>query len=310
MIHPSIIFVVFLTGFVLFVYRSVLLERYQCHQTPLQVSSTCNYSVVDSYQEIHEVTLVSAYFDITRVGRPKEDYFTWLNDTLKLNGAFVFYTEDKYINIIKNLIPKGKLVKIIRMEINELPYYKYLNQVKEIISNPSYRNRVQQPGRIECSNPLYSIVVFSKVSLLEKTTYFNPFSSKQFIWIDAGISRFYGNFTLLPPFHTKSELNDKFFTIFEDRALQDGQFLNKDNNAVMWSNKNYFQAGIMGGSSQVIKSISDGLLMMWNKMISNNVVNNEQIALLMLYFHQPYLFHFFNRSTLANMGEIFWYLTS
>jgi hypothetical protein len=70
----------------------------------------------------------------------------------------------------------------------------------------------------------------------------------------------------------------------------------------------------MGGTLPVILKVNKIVDKQWNKMISNGLVNNEQIALILSYFEQPKLFRLFSRSTLIvlfnsrDMKEIFSYL--
>ena len=42
------------------------------------------------------LTLVSAYYDISRKGRPKEHYFKWIGEIAKLDVPFVFFTQAKF----------------------------------------------------------------------------------------------------------------------------------------------------------------------------------------------------------------------
>ncbi len=254
---------------------------------------------------------MSGYFDISRNGTPNEYYFRWIKETFKLNGSIIFFTELKFVETIRNMAPPDKNITIINVELHQLPYFKYLESIKKILASPSYREKIAHPNRIECVNPLYSVVIYSKVDLLEKAAMLNPHYSDQFIWVDAGISRFFGDFNLNLPFHVKPQLDKAFFTIFEDRALSDKHFVKKDSNDITWSAKNYFQAGVMGGSLGVIAQVKNGLREIWEDMQTKNVINNEQIGLILLYFRKPRLFHLFRRTTTNNkMTDVFEYLAS
>jgi hypothetical protein len=48
-------------------------------------------------------SLISAFYDINRVGRAKEKYFEWIKQTQKLNAPFIFFVQKKYEDIILNL---------------------------------------------------------------------------------------------------------------------------------------------------------------------------------------------------------------
>jgi hypothetical protein len=199
-------------------------------------------------------------------------------------------------------------------ELNELPFYKDIDQVTRIIASESYRLKIENNDRIETKNPLYSIVIFSKFYLLKKAALLNPFKTKKFIWVDAGISRFYAGFDLSLPIRGIKIPQEKFFIIFETRAFFDSYFHNRDEQNFMWSAKSYILAGVMGGTLPVISRVNEAIQKQWNKMISNGLVNNEQIALILCYFEQPKLFRLFSRSSLIvlfnsrDMKEIFSYL--
>jgi hypothetical protein len=260
-------------------------------------------------------TLVSAYFDIDRIGRPKEEYFEWIKQTLKLNAPFVFFVQKKYSNIILSLIQnRSTPYLIITTELNELPYYKDLDKVSQILASTCFRSKIEKNDRLETKNPLYSIVIYSKFHLLQQAALMNSFKTKKFIWVDAGISRFFADFDLTLPIRGTKIPNNKFFTVFESRAYFDSHFNNKDADNLIWSAKNYFLAGIMGGTLPVVSKVKNAIDKQWHKMITNGVVNNEQIALILSYFEQPTLFRLFSRSTLIvmfnsrDMKEIFSYL--
>ncbi len=254
-------------------------------------------------------TLVSAFFDINRIGRPKEEYFKWIEQTQKLNAPFIFFVQKKYENIILNLFQnRTQPYLIITIEMEELPFYKDLEKIKQIMESNNYKSKMSASNRIECVNPFYSIVIFSKFSLMKHAALINPFKSIKFIWMDAGISRFYAGFNLSLPITGTKISYDKYFTVFETRALSDKYFNNRDSNNILWSSKNYIQAGIMGGTLDVIINVNNLIEKQWNRMISNGLINNEQIAIILSYFEQPYLFGLFNRTTLLNMNEIFSFL--
>ena len=273
-----------------------------------------NYDQIMIEKNFHS-TLVSAYFDIDRNGRPREEYFEWIKQTIRLNAPFIFFVQLKYLNLTMKLFENKTTPYLVKtIELNELPCYKDLDKVSRIIGSTSYRIKIEKNDRIETKYPLYSIVIFSKFYLLKRAALFNPFKTKKFIWVDAGISRFYAGFDLSLPIRGLKIPDDKFFTIFETRAFFDSYFHNRDEKNFMWSAKSYILAGVMGGTLPVISRVNDLIEKKWHKMISNGLVNNEQIALILCYFDQPKLFRLFSRSTLIvlfnsrDMKEIFSYL--
>ena len=265
-------------------------------------------------QTIYHSTIVSAFFDISRIGRPKEEYFEWLKQTQKLNAPFILFIQKKYEKNVSEMFQnRKKPFLIIPTELNDLYFYKDIEKVKNITESPNYRSRVSSSGRIECSNPLYSIVIFSKFYLMNRTAQMNPFNSEKFIWMDAGISRFYAGFNLSLPINGTRIPNDKYFIIFETTAYSNPLFINKDVNNLLWGDKSFVLAGIMGGTPKIISKVTKLMVKQWNRMISNNLINNEQIALILSYFEEPGLFRLFNRTMLPGpelkLKEIFSYLS-
>ena len=51
--------------------------------------------------EKYPLTIVCGYYDITRIGRPKEDYFKWINQTIKLNASISTFLLH-FLNFVKN----------------------------------------------------------------------------------------------------------------------------------------------------------------------------------------------------------------
>jgi hypothetical protein len=243
-----------------------------------------------------DLTIVSAFFDINRKGRPNSDYFTWLNNTLKMNNPFVFFTQAKYKKAIIELISPNRPVIIIILEIEDTPHYADLDRVKRILDTSEYRTRMQDSGRIECTNPLYVMVQFSKFTMLDITARLDPFRSNRFLWMDAGASRFFKDYNLSIPLSGRNIPSNKFVINLVDWASSEEQFKNKDR-GLLWSSNNLVRGTIMGGSSEIISNVSVEMGKEWETMLNESVVNNEQILLNLLLFRSPELFYVYDKNT-------------
>ncbi len=235
------------------------------------------------------MTIVSSYFDISRKARPNKAYFKWLKETTKLNAPFIFYTQSKFKNKIESIFNsnKKKNFRVIPIELEDLDYYEDIQTVKDILKSKEYKNKMEDPYRIECTNPLYSIVTQEKFTLLAKSVHFNPFNSSKFIWMDAGINRFYKNFT--QELTGKNIKNDLFIIPLHSGSINDTFFQSK-NESIIWSHKNYFITTLMGGSKKAILNASLELKKKWKHILNNRVINNEQIVLNLVFFEKPFLF--------------------
>jgi hypothetical protein len=248
-----------------------------------------NEEKIDQYP----LTLVSAYFDISRKQRPKEEYLSWIKNTINLNAPFIFFTQSKHTTeierIFKNSPHKNAHFKIVAIELEDLIYFNEVNLVKEIITSSVYKKRMSNSDRLECTNPLYSIVIHSKFMLLLNATRSNPFNSRRFVWVDAGISRFFNGFDLDTKLTGNSLSNSSFFITLDRAAYDDVDFLTRDENFV-WTHKNFFLGGIMGGTPDSIVNVSNELRKKWKYLLDKRIVNNEQINLMLVYFERPNLF--------------------
>ena len=128
-------------------------------------------------------TLVTAFFDINRNtkgdGRKIDEYKDWLKTTLKLNCNMYIVTEPKFEVFFKEFRtnPNTKL-KII--SFTDLTYYKYYNNIKDILEHQSYKTRIKDPNRVECVLPEYNIIQYSKFHCLNMAITDNVFNSDFF----------------------------------------------------------------------------------------------------------------------------------
>jgi len=246
------------------------------------------------------VTIVTAFFDIDREhkgdGRSINDYLQWIKKTLKLNCFLYIITENKffdYINTHRPIEYKHKtIIKIDTFE-NAL-YYKYLDRIREICNSSEYKSKIMHPNRVECILPEYNVIQYSKFGWLIDCIRENPFNSRYFFWMDIGISRFFENFNLANAFPNPDKLNQLLQLsklhqfIIQKRADLD-VLIEED---IQWRSDNLLKGGMFGGTSECIHTISEKLEHIFkNDMLDHNNVNNEQIALSLLYKKEPELFY-------------------
>ena len=240
-------------------------------------------------------TIVTAFFDINRGekgdGRKIEEYLEWIKKTLLLNCNLYVVTEAKFVKFIKDNRPNGFPLIIKEDTLQNASYYKYLPQMKEILESDEYKNRIAYPNRVECKLPEYNIIQYSKFGWLERAIIENPFNTEYFFWMDIGISRFFDNMNLSKQFPS---LNNNLILQSQDKFIiqqrHDLQKYNIDENFI-WKADNLFKGGMFGGSKKVILKIGEEVEKVFNeKMLNKNNVNNEQLALALLWKEQMNLF--------------------
>lgn len=248
-------------------------------------------------------TIVTGLFDITREkmdGRNWSDYLKWFEQTLSLNSPMVIFVENKLKNFVLEK-RKDKKTKIICQNLNKLEYYKYKEKMDEVLASPEYQTKIKDPNRIECKYSEYSIIQYSKFSWMKHAAKNNYFDDSYFIWMDAGLSRFFGPLDTSRPYPSenienilKSQSNkimiQTFISFYPD--LFYANTLSKD---YLLDNRSYVMGGMFSGDQAAIYNLYDLVKKTFKEMLKDNIVNNEQIVLGYLFKQNPELFlHFKN----------------
>lgn len=250
-------------------------------------------------------TIVSAFFDINRDkngdGRSIEEYKEWIKLTLQLNCNLFIITEEKFKDFFLTYRPKSLMSKthIHIIDFKESFYYKYYNNIKQILESDYYKNKIKDPNRVECKMPEYNIIQYSKFYYLKVAIELNIFKTDYFLWADAGISRFFLDVNLNIEYPSKNGLSvlksnhDKF--IIQNRF--DIDYYNIDDSFI-WKSDNLLYGTMFGGTSYIINIISELINNIFiNQMLANNNVNNEQLALALVYNSNKHLFNLVNNCT-------------
>lgn len=235
------------------------------------------------------VTIVTAFFDINREekgdGRKIDDYLNWMKVTMQLNCNMFIITEEKFKDFfIQNRNP-SYATYIIISELPNLYFYKYYDQMKTIIESQEYKNKIAHPNRVECVLPEYNIIQYSKFHFLYLASEVNPFQSTYFFWLDAGASRFFNDMDIHSPFPSEHGIriikqNEHKFIA---QCRKDLLTYNIDDDFI-WKADNLIYGGMFGGNKLVISFILQQIEETFvNEMLQKSNVNNEQLALAMIY---------------------------
>lgn len=248
------------------------------------------------------VTIVTAFFDINREGRGDgrkiSEYKEWIQKTLQLNCNLYVVTEEKFKDFFMENRPKQYPMEIKIIDFKDSYYYRYYDKMKEILENDYYKNKIKDPKRVECVLPEYNIIQYSKFHYLKIAIKENPFKSDYFFWMDAGCSRFFFDVDISKPYPSQNVtayLNNNP-TKFIIQKRQDLEIFPIDENFI-WKSDNLLSGGIFGGGVTVINKISEYVEdVVINIMFANRNINNEQLALAIVWKKHPELFFLTNNS--------------
>jgi hypothetical protein len=234
------------------------------------------------------VTIVTAFFDIQRDtrgdGRTIDEYLQWIQKTLQLNCNLFIVTESKFVPFMKEHRPHyPTYIKEDRLE--NASYYKYLPQMKNILESTEYKKCIAYPNRVECVLPEYNVIQYSKFGWLEEAIRINPFQTDYFFWMDAGISRFFGDVDIRLPYPGRLPSNQ---FIIQKRHDLDTYTID---DTFLWKADNLVKGTMFGGHKESLLCISKKVEEVFESMLSQQIVNNEQIALAIVYHKNKELFH-------------------
>ena len=238
-------------------------------------------------------TVITALYDIEREslgdGRSMNDYFAWLNKTLTLNSLFVLFIQDKLfddfnktLNLDVNVSLKKRLfIKITSLE--EVPYYKYKTQMDTILMSSEYKNIIKDPSRIECKLSMYNIIQYSKLEWIRQVIEDNPFDSTHFFWMDAGCSRFFDDIDI----HNEwPNPNNYFMKNSYNKIIIQGR--NDLHYYPYWNtlhldSTNLLCGTMFGGDKNNMLWLADMIRNIFEQLLNIKIVNNEQIALAIIW---------------------------
>lgn len=151
--------------FILYILNEVILNFYKMYKYPKD-----------------DITLVSAYYQI-KSKHSHSDYLKWMNNIVLLNKSFVFFTNKKFMPILKKLRPKELHYKTVFCELEMKDFYSYKTFYKEF--NNSFYIDIENSYH---TIPLY-LVWAEKSMFVKRAILNNYFNSTCFYWIDAGYFR-------------------------------------------------------------------------------------------------------------------------
>lgn len=221
----------------------------------------------------HNVTVVTALYDINRPDRPFRNYLEWMKLTFKMNYPMVIFCRPSHVQLVRQA-RRGLLdITYIVLE-EEFPYQNTSVRVGEILKAGRYKRTP------EWTCPEYIPLNYAKFSWLARSIQLDPFSTDYFYWVDAGLGRFF------PSNQMGSPRLGLFDLLEEDRVsvqLSTQESL-PPRYAAVGSNDSPFLAGVFGGSKRRLLSLCYlATSFYFDELLAKGKLDNEQVALGVLY---------------------------
>jgi hypothetical protein len=224
------------------------------------------------------ITIVTAVFDVN-FGDGQ-----WIQKMLQLNCNLYVVTEEKHKDFILQNRPQQYPMEIKVIDFKDSHYYKYYDRIKEIVESDYYKNKIENPNRIECTSPEYNILQYSKYNYMNMAAEANPFQSIMFFWLGSSSSEYLDNMVLSSQFPSKIGINrvksQKKILFTQDNNLYkyniDDEFI--------WKSDKLLYNEILGGDAEVLQIIAEKMENIFvEDMLNNNNVNDESIALVLVW---------------------------
>lgn len=263
------------------------------------------------------LTLVTALYDINRKdlgdGRSLPEYLSWFAETLKVKSPMVIFVDNSLKDFVEHH-RKNLPTKIIVQSLNEIPYYHLNSEIQKILDNENFKEKISIPSRIECKMSLYNVIIFSKFLWVKRVIEENPFGSEYFMWMDAGLSRFFEphGVKVNQPYPSESAieslLDSKDSVLIQASMSFYPDLVNaKDySDEYFWNARSWVMAGLWGGGSEVLSKFCDMVdNVLKEKLIKQGIINNEQIVMAYVYKNNSDMFTVFeNYAHLHRQYEI------
>jgi hypothetical protein len=238
------------------------------------------------YNEMTSWTVVTAYFDLTRmpdasrdiIARPVSHYLKHATATMTLDQNLVVFCEPENVEAIRAMRPERLLpkTKFIAMSFEDFPLTKYRNQILE--------NRKKNPDPDNRNTASYYLLCMSRYAMLKQVIAENPFGSTHFAWLNICIERMGPrNVQELPRVF---EINrDKFSTCYIDYQRKENYL----ENVMRWGRCSMC-SGFFTGNAHYMKTFCDRIEEKFLKCLKKGYGHADEQLFSLVYFDDPSIF--------------------
>ncbi len=153
-----------------------------------------------------DYTIVTGLWNINRTERSFDHYIEHLNKLLDIDANLFLYLPKELEELVwKKRTHKNTFVKIYELNDVKYMYKPFWDRTQKIRTDSKWLNKASWlPSSPQATLEWYNPIVQSKMFFLNDVTIWNPFDTKHFIWLDAGITN-----TVYEKFFTENKALDK-----------------------------------------------------------------------------------------------------
>ena len=219
-----------------------------------------------------KLTCVSGYWNIKN--KHGDKFHDWFKHTLKINCPYVFFGDKESIELVKTY--RGDLpTYYIELNIEEFITYKYKDNMKT--------------DEIHCPSIELNLIWNEKIFMIQRALKINPFYSKFFMWIDAGLCTYRNKTPPRFPFPNKKKLK----TLPKDKFIFSSSISEHFNNEAFQIGSYHLNHHV-SGTYILHKNIVDKFVDLYDKylkLIDKNDIWTDQVILTHIYKDYKDLFY-------------------
>jgi hypothetical protein len=245
-----------------------------------------------------ELTVVTGLWSIGRPGRNFDHYIQHFNNVLDIDINLFIYVPKEYEYLVWAKRKKhNTYVKVFELDDLKNNIYKpHWDKTQEIRNNPKWFNQTGEGGWLanspQASLEWYNPIVQSKMFLLHSASIWNPFTSKYFMWLDAGITN-----TVYEKYFTENRVLDKIVPHLESFLFLSYPYEASDEihgfdfnamNRYAGKKVEYVcRGGLFGGTKEIIDQANALYYSLLQKSLSEGYMGTEESIFTIMSYLEP-----------------------
>ncbi len=149
--------------------------------------------VIEAKVSDTDLTIVTGLWNINRDGRPFEHYIEHFKRFLDIpQNLFIFIPKEYEYLVWEKRSSSNTYVRVYELDDIKNIYSPHWDKTQQIRTSPEWYNSTGEGGWLKNSPQAalewYNPIVQSKMFMLHDVTIWDPFQTKKFLWLDAGIT--------------------------------------------------------------------------------------------------------------------------
>lgn len=252
----------------------------------------------------NNLTIVTSLIDLGRgelkgdFNRSFDKYLECFSKLLKTKLPMVIFCDKDVEEFVLKHRPR-ETTHFVRHTANDLRKFPFYDQIQTIRQSAKWLSQAGWlPDSTQAKLELYNPLVMSKQFFLNDATLHNPFDSKYFLWVDAGLANTVGNIheILNDPTFVKRispKLNKMLYVCFPYDGTVEVHGYNKSKMNTLAGVETAYVArgGVFGGTKDAINAVNDMYYGLLSESFNQGLMGTEESIFTILSYRQPKMFN-------------------